>query len=801
MLVEFPAKFRTCRVSWPDLISELAWTRPGRYALSPMALRGCTSWRGWAALLAFVALWLTSCGGTSDERTEIRFLPWQEDYDFVQPLVERYERENPGVRIRLLRAAEQNETLKTLLATGEPPDVFAIDVELFPAYHSVGALASLQPYLERDGFDESEYFRVTLDAFRTQGESGAPELFALPKDCTPYVLYYNKALFRQAGIEPPDADWTWEEFFAAAQSLTGPADASGLREQYGLSTNYWVQALMPWIWSSGGAVLDEEGRPVFDSPEVLRALRFLKQLIDAGVTPRQVHRAVSFNSKVTFDRGRVAMIAPAGRWVVNRIRDRESTVEYDVAPLPKGPTGLRATALAETGYCLSAVSEVSEEAYRFLRFLAGEAGARLMASRGIAVPALKSVAESDVFVQPDRHPKSDRVFLDALETARLNPTLPQWSEVKQIVREVLEACLVTERMTPEEACAQGQRRIEELLAREAAQQGSGPFPVLIFGGAALLVLLSLLALFVLAQRSRVRAERDERRAAMIFLSPWLFGFAVFMVAPLMILLGLAFSDWSAMEPLSQAKWVGLANFERLFGQDVLFWQSLRVTAWYVMLAVPAQLLLALGLALLLDAPVWARSWFRTAIYLPSLVSGVAMSVLWGWIFDARGGLLNEGLGALGIEGPDWLGDVRTVVPSFVIMSLWYVGGTVIVFLAGLQTIPRSLYDAARIDGAGWWLRLRNVTLPMLSPVILFNLVTLVIGSFQVFTQSYILTDGGPDNASLFYVLYVYRTAFKFHDMGYAAALAWVLFFVVLVLTLLILRGSKRFVHSSGGAGA
>ncbi|MFQ5506169.1 MAG: carbohydrate ABC transporter permease, partial [Planctomycetota bacterium] len=248
--------------------------------------------------------------------------------------------------------------------------------------------------------------------------------------------------------------------------------------------------------------------------------------------------------------------------------------------------------------------------------------------------------------------------------------------------------------------------------------------------------------------------------------------------------------------LDEARWVGLANFRRLLGEDPLFWRSLEATGWYVLLSVPLQLSISLGLALLLDDPGRGTrpDLFRTAVYLPSLVSGVAMSVLWGWMLEEQGGLFNEALRSVGIAGPDWLGDARTVVPSFVLMSLWYVGGTVMIFLAGLRTVPVTLYDAAVIDGAGPLRRFWHVTLPMLSPVLLFNLVTLVIGSFQVFTQSYILTQGGPANASLFYVLYVYRTAFRFHDMGYAAALAWVLFSVTLVLTLLLLFGSRRFVH-------
>jgi len=751
-------------------------------------------------LLPFVALSLlfpAACGSSGgDGGIEIRFLPWQEDYDFIGPLIDRFERGHPGIRVKILRAADQNETLKTLCASGSPPDVFAIDVEMFPAYLSAGVLAPLDGKLEESGFDPEEYFPVTLEAFRAPDPKGVVRQFALPKDCTPYVLYYNRDLFREAGLDPPGPDWTWEDLFSAAKKLTGPPNALGSRERFGLSMNWWVQALMPWIWSAGGDILDGNGRCVFDSPEVLRAVRFLKRLVDAGVTPRQVHREASFGSRVSFAEGRIAMIAPAGRWVVDRVRNRGAKIRFDVALLPKGPEGRRPTALAETGYCLSSASSHPEEAFALLAFLAGEEGARLMASRGIAVPAMKKVAAGKAFLDPKRDPVHDEVFLRALEEARLVSTFPRWEEVKNFVREALEACLVTGRLEPEEALAEGARRIRALLERDSRRKALPRFPL----AAALWVFLGLLAgalvLFLRAQRGGPPAERRERRAAAFFLAPWFLGFSIFVFGPVYLTLCLSFADWSALEPLDEARFAGLGNFIRLFGEDPLFFQAVKVTGLYVLLSVPLQLGLALGLAMLLDRPLPFRGVFRTLIYLPSLVSGVAMTVLWGWIFDRNGGLLNRGLALFGLSGPDWLGNTDTVLTSFVLMSLWFVGGTVVVFLAGLKTIPSSLHDAARIDGAGAFHRFRHVTLPMLSPVILFNLITLVIGSFQVFTQSYVLTDGGPDNASLFYVLYVYRQAFRFHDMGYAAALAWILFMVVLLMTLAILKASRPFLHSS-----
>ncbi|MFQ5504299.1 MAG: ABC transporter substrate-binding protein, partial [Planctomycetota bacterium] len=487
------------------------------------------------SLLLVCLMSFAACSG-EQERIVLRFLPWQEDYDFVGPLIIKYEHEHPGVEIRMLRAAEQNETLKTLLASGEPPDVFAIDVELFPAYHAVGALAPLDGHLEGTDFDESDYYPITLDAFRARGSDGRARLYALPKDCTPYVLYYNRQLFLEKGVEPPDESWTWEDLERAAIALCGPKDERGLRGSYGLSMNYWSQALMPWIWSSGGAVFDQDGRCVIDSPETIRALAFLRRLFDLGVTTGRVSPDAIRSARMSFEQGRVAMVAPAGRWVVNRVRDRNPALDFDVAPLPRGPSGQRFTALAETGYCLSSASRHPGAAAEFLRFLAGEEGAWLMAERGIAVPAVRQVAEGPAFLDPGRPPATDRVFLDELERARLNPTRQGWAEIKQIIREAVEDCLVTGRLSPEAACRQARSRIEALLERSRTRERAPPFPLGISAGLLALVLLSCLLLFLWMQRSRVPEERSERRAALLFLSPWALGFGLFLAVPVLVTL-------------------------------------------------------------------------------------------------------------------------------------------------------------------------------------------------------------------------------------------------------------------------
>jgi multiple sugar transport system permease protein len=241
-------------------------------------------------------------------------------------------------------------------------------------------------------------------------------------------------------------------------------------------------------------------------------------------------------------------------------------------------------------------------------------------------------------------------------------------------------------------------------------------------------------------------------------------------------------------------WSGLANYQKLFA-DPLFWQSLKVTAYFSFLSVPLSVLAAIVVALLLNQPIPLVSFWRTIYYLPSVTSGVAVALMWSWIFQPNFGLVNATLyGFLGIVGPRWLVDPDWVIPTFVIMSLWGFGAPMLIYLAAIQGIPSQLYEAAEIDGASKLRQLVSITLPLITPVIFFNLVMNVIGSFQSFTNAYIITQGGPNYASYFYIYYLFQNAFNYFRMGFASAQAWVLFVVIITLTILAFRTQRYWVY-------
>lgn len=255
---------------------------------------------------------------------------------------------------------------------------------------------------------------------------------------------------------------------------------------------------------------------------------------------------------------------------------------------------------------------------------------------------------------------------------------------------------------------------------------------------------------------------------------------------------ISLTKWDIINP---PEFVGFANYCTIFADDFRFRKSLLVTAEYAALSVPLGLIFSLALALLLNMNLKGMRVFRSLFYIPAILPGVAVTMLWLWLFRPQGGVLNYLLGLVHISPKPWLSQPEWALPSFVIMSLWGVGGGMIIYLAGLQSVPTQLYEAAEIDGAGPWTRFWTITLPMISPTIFFNLVMGIIGSFQVFTASYIMTPGGgPGYSTLFYVLYLYQKAFKYLQMGYASALAWILFLVVLALTLIIIKTSGKWVY-------
>ena len=291
-----------------------------------------------------------------------------------------------------------------------------------------------------------------------------------------------------------------------------------------------------------------------------------------------------------------------------------------------------------------------------------------------------------------------------------------------------------------------------------------------------------------------RRERHNLINGLLFASPAIIGLLVFVIYPVVASIYYSFTSYSVLQP---PIWIGLENYRTLLFDDPVFYTTLYNTLYMALFAIPLSVIAALGLAMLLNMKVRGQAFYRTIFYLPTIVPFVASSVLWLWIYNPQYGIFNSLLWYVGIQGPGWLSDPVWSKPALVIMSVWGVGNWMVIYLAGLQDVPQELYEAAELDGARWWSKTWHLTLPFMSPYILFSVIQMLIGIFQYFTQVAVMTQGGPADSTRMYAYYLYQNAFTYFKMGYASAMAWLLFIFVVILTIVIFRSSARRVYYGG----
>lgn len=753
------------------------------------------------------------------DRVVVRLAHWGDDREaeIVVRLVRQFEERYPQIRVERIHpgGAEALTTkVQTMVAAGDPPDVFQIGYEKIAGWADYGLLAELEPFIDRDrqrgdpdALRLEDYYASVIDTYRFDGQAlGRGPLYAIAKDFTTVGFYYNKDLFRKAGVPEPPADgWTWDEFIAAARRI------GQLEGCFGADCVTWEPMLRLFCWTHG-VDFTYDRFETFDFTELrlvatldrlrgwfeenTRALRSAKTQLETGEDP--------------FLSGRIGMAGPFGRWKVPVYR-LITDFDWDFAPLPHAAGYPPANGIFTSAWGMSARTKRANEAWLLIRFLSGEEGQRLVAEQGLAIPTMIRVAESKAFADPSIKPYRDRVYLDMIPYARAIDWPPNAKYLDKLRKRMEEVYKIGHRSTAD-VLADVQREWQEFRRVDLQHGQHPPMP---WGRIARGLLIPLAGLLVVGaiiwwSRRPSRIALREEVAGLGMVSPWVIGFCAFTAFPIVLSLSLAFTSWSGLATLDHAEWVGAGNFRQMW-QDAGFRKSLEVTIWYAVWAVPLGQLAALIAAMFVNNEVPGIRFFRAAWYLPSVLAGVAISILWKWVFHHEDGMLNSILAPLanGVNSiGSWLGASWDLHPprwfekdadtwgvrAFVIMSFWMVGGSMMIYLAGLKGISKELYEAASIDGAGWRHRVRHVMLPMLSPVIFFNTIMAIIGSFQVFTQAYVMTAGGPGDATRFYVLYLYNQAFDLHNMGYASALAWLLLLIILVLTLTVMAGSKRLVY-------
>jgi len=757
---------------------------------------------------AFVWVGARAFRSHGDDATVLRVMHWsggggQQEDEIVESSLRTFEAAHPGIVVQRINPGDSGQfftKLQTMMAAGDPPDVFYMDYARLPVFVREGQLANIDA--AQIGLDD--FYEPAVSAFRWDGErTGSGPLWGVPKDFTTLGFYVNLDLLEQAGVSRPAPDWTWDDFITTARAV---GDVDGVT---GAEVVTWPFVLRSILWTEGVDVVGDDWTDLrVTDPDVQAVLKRLRDWRYGESGTLASAEAEGVDPSSLFLTGRLGMVGPFGRWVVPSFRTiaepgQPGGFDWDFFPLPRGRE--RANVIATVAWSMAAESAHPDEATALLNWLVSEDIQAAQSRLGLAIPTRQRVAESDAFVDPTVRPASDRAFLDEIAVARVPhwPADPAFAEqFDRRLNKSLRGSDDVETATRELA-GWWENRLESPLTIGTFS----PMPwwriwAVLLG---VFALLSITTVILARRGGRSPAARREERAGWVLASPWMIGFCAFLAVPIVLSLLLSFTRWGGIGPLESAEYVGGANYARMFAEDDTFRRSLWVTVWYALLAVPTGQCFALVAALLLNMKVCGVGLYRAAWYLPSVLAGVGIAVLWQWVFKSEGGLMNTvlepALAPFGLTPPAWFTDdaAHWGIPAFAIMNLWLVGGSMLVYLAGLRNIPKEQYEAASIDGARGWRRFRSVTLPMLSPVILFNVIMAIIGSFQVFTQAFVMTSGGPGDDTRFYVLYLYNLAFDVYEMGYASSLAWVLLIVVLVLTAITLKVGGRKVYYEGMA--
>jgi multiple sugar transport system permease protein len=668
-----------------------------------------------------------------------------------------------------------------------------------------------------DGVRLADFYPAPLELVTFGGQ-----VCALPDWSIGFGLYYNKDVLRQTGLVDsagqPKPPATWEEWFSQNQRLTR-RDERGNIARIGAYPGPYLPSLYTLTLQQGGAFVGEGGRTCqLQTPQSLAALSWLVRFADyfGGRQRLDAFRSAQAAGRDPLFTGAEAMRVE-GQWYITNFARFGPDVDYDVAPVPHLEGHPRIDFQITTTWGIPAGAKNPELAWEFLRWYLSPEAQELKARETIEFTRNRghpftpfttanrrinqAIAEKYVLHNPIFPEKTRRAygkFVASLEGAtHLHPVL---SPVGQLLSDELNRAyeqVSWHHLSPTQALSAGQDRVQEALDLywEEERQPLVNWRPLLWGGGFLALGLALGVGYWFLGRLRAlgRQGRAEALAGVGFVLPWAVGFLVLTAGPLVFSLLLSFTRYSVLRP---ARWVGLDNYTRLFAGDPLFWKSLGNTL-FMLLGIPLGMALGLGLALLLNRALRGLAFYRTLYFLPSVVPAVASALLWVWIFHPADGLANRLLGWFGIAGPLWLQSEDWAKPAILLHGLWGAGNGMIIWLAGLKNIPEHLYEAAAIDGAGRWHRLRYLTLPLLTPTILFNLIMGTIGTLQIFAQAVVMTKGGPLDSTLFYVYYLFNNAFAYFQLGYASAMSWVLFALILALTLLQLKLASRWVYYEG----
>lgn len=765
-----------------------------------------------------------SSAGTDVPRLLVWGLRTQSEWDRgTQVITDIFERRHGVEVVTFSPGSYGPQKVITAIAGGEAPDLLPLGIYARD-WVARGVLRPLDDLIARDrdepyGIRPEDFYPASLEHVTADGH-----IYAIPDWAFPFSLYYNRSHLIEAGLVDdqgqPLPPRTWEEW-QRYNVLLSRRDEDGRFLRVGTFPIGNLPTLFTVGRQMGATFLSPDGRTAqLRTEQSLHALRLLVASADL-LGPRADLDAFRSSSQFAgldpLLTGGVSM-GVHGQWLITNFARFGPDIDFDVAPVPH-PEGGEPVVFQQTySFGIPSGARNVELAWEFLKWYSSEEAQLIKAretieftrDRGLAFTPF-TVANRRINAEVFRRyiegsdqfsARTQRVyaaFLEILEEAR--PRLPVTTPVGQLLHDELERATelaMSGDLSPSAALAAAEVRVQRALDHHWSVEDLPlvDWPRIAWGAAALLTVTAGGGALLYRRRLRRLAprRRQEAWAGLLFVAPWIAGFTLFTSGPILVSLVLSFTSFTVVRP---ARWIGLANFRELFWTDPLAWKALSNTC-FMLLGVPLNLMVGLGLALLLHRGVRGIALYRTVYYLPSIVPAVASSLLWIWIFHPQSGLANEALSWFGIAGPLWLEDPDWAKPAIIIHGLWGAGGGLLIWLAGLQGVPQSLYEAADIDGAGPWNRFRHITLPMLTPYIFFQLVMGTIGTLQIFTQAVVMTGGGPQDSTLFYVYHLFNNAFLYFRMGYASAMAWLLFALILAMTLVQLWLSRRWVYQEEG---
>jgi multiple sugar transport system permease protein len=790
------------------------------------------------------------CPGQTESKDTLHLFFWENPgriaatYDLVRDFESLHDGSdgNPALKVTMGQSAEIDQSgdcqrLLCSIAGGNPADVVFFARFAVGEAAARGAFLSLQPFLERDWAERpNDPFTVYPEMYyRSCWEEGCwnDEMYALPLTTDNRALYYNldyleryaDKLIAIGCVDPndptkPGPPKTWSQLRKCTQILS-EYRKDGKLFRAGFIPNYGNSWLYLYGWLNGGKYLSPDGRTcLLNAPEIVEALAYMTEVYDLMGGAAEVYRFQSTMQGGDLDpflTGKVA-IKIDGDWFLPAIARYRRDLRFGVA-LPPAPEGKPQFGwLGGWSYVIPRGARHPEASWELIKYLVSKRAAGIWnramrqtyrSSGQVYIPAsharqdinlwnLENFLYNDPSVE-EKFKQAARVMAEDIPHAKYRPVSPAgqilWSEhVRAMEGGIFKRYDTTNiRRNAQLALDESNRIVQAELDRFYRSDKGPQLPWwLIFTtyGIVFVVGLSWVHLVYNRKSPAHGYFRLEHRAGYLFALPWFIGFVVFGGGPIIFSFLISLCSYDVLSPPT---YIGLQNYIQMFVHDNLFYKSLLNTL-FMALGIPLGMALSLALALLLNMEVRGMSLYRTFFYLPAIVPAVAASILWIWILNPEQGILNSVLATVGITGPAWLQNQNWSKPALIMMGLWSSGSGMIIWMAGLKGIPRHLYEAAEMDGANRIQRFRCVTIPMLTPYILFNLIMGLIGTFQIFTQAYVMTQGGPLDSTLFYAYALFNNAFRYLRLGYASAMAWVLFAIVLVLTVLQLRLSKRWVY-------